>query len=89
MNRSVKVPLLFGTHLLAIGIGFALGIYLLPILTAPEGPDLKMVRSTADAAQFTGNFRRDLADSDALQSPGQIVEKLTVVRKLLVDIGNR
>ena len=66
MNRSVKVPLLFGTHLLAIGIGFALGIYLLPILTAPEGPDLKMVRSTADAAQFTGNFRRDLADSDAL-----------------------
>ncbi len=66
MNRSVKVLLLFGTHISAIGIGFALGIYLLPILTAPDGPDVRMVRSTANAAQFTGNFRRDLADSDAL-----------------------
>lgn len=66
MNRTVRIFLLIGTHLLAIGAGFALGIYLLPILTAPESPDVESVRSTAETAQFTARFRRDLADSDAL-----------------------
>ena len=27
------------THVVAIAFGFALGVYLLPILTAPESPD--------------------------------------------------
>lgn len=55
-----------GTHLVAGGIGFALGIYLLPILIAPESPGEQQVRSAAESAQFTAEFRRDLADSDAL-----------------------
>ena len=55
-----------GTHLAAGFVGFALGIYLLPILIAPEGPGEQEVRSVADNSRFTAEFRRDLADSDAL-----------------------
>ena len=56
----------FGTHAAAVGIGFVLGIYLLPILIAPESPGEQEVRSVAGNAQFTAEFRRDLEDSDAL-----------------------
>ncbi len=54
------------THLAAGGAGFALGIYLLPILIAPEGPGEQEVQSVADSSEFTAEFRRDLEDSDAL-----------------------
>ena len=66
MRGASRKLLLFGTHVLAIGCGFALGIYLLPILIAPQSPGVEVVRSTADIARFKGVFRRDLADSDAL-----------------------
>lgn len=66
MNKLLKIFLLAGTHVAAIGIGFVLGIYALPILTAPPGPAIEEVRSVAEAAAYTGEFRRDLADSDAL-----------------------
>lgn len=55
-----------GTHLAAGVIGFAMGIYLLPILIAPESPGEQEVRSAANNSQFTAEFRRDLEDSDAL-----------------------
>ena len=55
-----------GTHLVVFGVGLALGIYLLPILIAPTSPGVEEVRSVAESAQFTAEFRRDLADSDAL-----------------------
>ena len=55
-----------GTHLVACLVGFALGIYLLPILIAPESPGAQEVRSAAESARFTAEFRRDLEDSDAL-----------------------
>lgn len=66
MRKAAKTLLLAGTHIFTLGVGFALGIYLLPILTAPEGPDAELVRSSANVAEFMGEFRRDLADSDAL-----------------------
>lgn len=66
MAIKTRTLILGGTHLAAIVVGFALGIYSLPILTAPAGPSVEVVRSAADAAQFTGMFRRDLEDSDAL-----------------------
>lgn len=53
------------THTLALAIGFAGGIYALPILIAPEAPSEAVVRESAQSASFTGEFRRDLADSDA------------------------
>ena len=65
MRRGMRIALLAGTHAAALGFGFGLGIYLLPILTAPESPAAETVRSTANVAQFTGEFRRDLEDSDA------------------------
>lgn len=62
----MRIILVLFTHFFAGALGFAAGIYFLPILTAPEGPDVEVIRSTADRAEFTGEFRRDLADSDAL-----------------------
>jgi hypothetical protein len=57
---------LVGSHLLALAIGFALGIYALPILIAPAAPSAAEVAAQADQAIFKGQFRRDLKDSDAL-----------------------
>lgn len=54
------------THALALAAGFAAGIYALPILTAPAAPSTAEVRTQAGAAQFTGQFRRDLKGSDLL-----------------------
>ena len=54
------------THALALAIGFALGIYLLPILTAPKGPDAAMLEEKAQAALFTADLSRDLRGSDFL-----------------------
>ncbi|MGE0559662.1 MAG: DM13 domain-containing protein [Burkholderiales bacterium] len=52
------------THSAALAAGFAGGIYALPILTAPPAPSAAEVRAQAGPAQFTGQFRRDLKDSD-------------------------
>jgi hypothetical protein len=54
------------SHGLAAAGGFALGIYLLPILTAPDAPPAEAVMAEAGQASFKGEFRRDLKDSDAL-----------------------
>jgi hypothetical protein len=62
----MKKLLLIFTHLLALAIGFAAGIYLLPILIAPAAPSKAEVTAQATGARFTGTFRRDLKDSDAL-----------------------
>ena len=65
MSINTRALLLSGTHVVAIAVGFAIGIYSLPILTAPSSPSAKVVRSAADTARFKGMFRRDLEDSDA------------------------
>ena len=62
----MKYLLIAVTHLAAILVGFAAGIYALPVITAPASPSVEQVRSQAGLAEFTGEFRRDLADSDAL-----------------------
>lgn len=54
------------THAAALAVGFAGGIYALPILTAPPAPSAAEVQAQAADAQFTGQFRRDLKDSDPL-----------------------
>ncbi|MBT8438454.1 MAG: DM13 domain-containing protein [Gammaproteobacteria bacterium] len=60
-----KTLLLLATHAIAAAIGFAAGIYILPILTAPPAPEVTEVQAVAAQAQFEGSFRRDLKDSDA------------------------
>ena len=54
------------THGIALAIGFALGIYLLPILVAPQGPSDTEVASSSTQAMFSAEFRRDLPGSDFL-----------------------
>jgi len=54
------------THAIALAIGFALGIYTLPILTAPPSPDEAMLQQKAENALFTAELTRDLRGSDFL-----------------------
>lgn len=54
------------SHGLAVAIGFAAGIYALPILTAPPSPDDDTLHQAAARAEFTTYFNRDVAGSDAL-----------------------
>ncbi len=61
-----KALWLGASHLATLLAGFALGVYLLPILTAPTAPAAALVQSVAGAAEFSGRFRRDLAGSDLL-----------------------
>ena len=53
------------THIIAGMIGFAVGIYALPILIAPPAPEESEVMALAADAMFGGEFRRNLEDSDA------------------------
>ena len=62
MNRLI----LLGTHGAAAVAGFALGVYLLPVLTAPDGPDEAVLTQSASAATYSAEFTRDLAGSDFL-----------------------
>lgn len=58
--------ILLVTHAASLAIGFALGVYLLPILTAPPGPDAAALRSASQSAMFRTRFVRDLKGSDFL-----------------------
>lgn len=52
--------ILTGTHILVMSIGFAGGIYLLPILTAPPAPTEAALQISASKAVYVGRFARDL-----------------------------
>lgn len=57
---------LLATHGIALAIGFALGIYALPILIAPPSVDRAMLESSSQNALFEAEFVKDLAGSDFL-----------------------
>ena len=54
------------THLCVGAAGFGAGIYALPILIAPPAPSKVEVESLSSSAAYSGEFRKDLKDSDAL-----------------------
>lgn len=54
------------SHVAALGIGFAAGIYVLPILTQSPPPSDQSVQSAIAGAVLQAEFRRDLAGSDFL-----------------------
>ncbi len=60
-----KIIVLVASHVAVALVGFVAGIYFLPILTAPPGPATSDVRAAAESTEFSGQFRRDLEDSDA------------------------
>ncbi|MEM8553582.1 MAG: DM13 domain-containing protein [Pseudomonadota bacterium] len=71
------------THGVALAVGFALGVYLLPILTAPKAPDAATLSQSAADAMYTVELTRDLPGSDFLHwgegivsiTPTQIVHE--------------
>ncbi|MCW5658366.1 MAG: DM13 domain-containing protein [Burkholderiaceae bacterium] len=62
----MKKLVLVLSHLFALALGFALGVYLLPILIAPAAPSASDVAAQGAGATYSATFRRDLKDSDAL-----------------------
>lgn len=64
---------LIATHLSVGVIGFAVGIYALPILIAPTSPTESEISAMSSEAQYFAEFRRDLKDSDAFHwGEGQV-----------------
>ena len=61
-----KFVILIATHALVGVVGFAIGIYSLPILMAPKAPSPKEVYLQHNESRFEGQFRRDLKGSDIL-----------------------
>ena len=62
----MRILVLVLTHLGALAIGFAAGIYTLPILTAPPSPDAAALTEGASDAVYRADLTRDLRGSDAL-----------------------
>ena len=63
----MKRLLLAGTHTAALAVGFALGVYALPVLIAPPEPSASEQQAhAATGPTFQGRFKRDLKDSDLL-----------------------
>lgn len=52
------------THIVALAAGFAIGVYALPILTAPPSPDQAVLEAQAEGAMFVADLTRDLRGSD-------------------------
>lgn len=63
MRRSL---FLFATHLAMLTTGFAGGIYMLPILTAPQAPDKAVLQLIATEPLYAGHLTRNLKGSDLL-----------------------
>lgn len=57
--------LLAATHIAVGAVGFGAGIYALPILIEPPSPTESEISAVSASATFTGEFKKDLADSDA------------------------
>lgn len=61
-----KIILLLVSHATVGVAGVVLGIYLLPILIAPAAPSDSDIKALSSNAQYSGQFKRDLTDSDFL-----------------------
>ena len=66
LATMAKLLTLVITHLIALAIGFGIGIYTLPILVAPDGPSAEEVTKTASSASYTASIREDLKGHDFL-----------------------
>ena len=65
MNVRALLTLIV-SHSVVAAVGFAMGIYALPILTAPPAPSDAEVQIAAAEATYVTEFVRELRDSDAL-----------------------
>ncbi|KZK96205.1 Electron transfer DM13 [Pseudovibrio sp. Ad46] len=62
----IRFVALLVSHTIVLVVGFALGIYFLPILTAPDSPETAVLEQKAQNAQYSAEFNRDLRGSDFL-----------------------
>ena len=65
INKSLIIGFLFG-GVLALPIGFGLGVYYLPILVASEGVSETELAAAQSGAMLQATFRRDLKGSDGI-----------------------
>ena len=73
------------THLAVLALGFAAGIYALPILTAPAAPDADVLDRVAAETLYAGRFVRDLRGSNRLHwGEGEV----RVSRKHIAHFGH-
>ncbi len=78
-SKAFGIGLLCGVFV-AGPLGFAAGVYYLPILTAEAGLDQRAVRALEGSATRSGYFYRDLPGSDALHwGDGKIMINATRV----------
>jgi len=54
------------THTITLVLGVMLGIYLLPILTAPAGPTIEEVESASQQAFYKTRFHKSVPGSDLI-----------------------
>ena len=64
--KKILVITLLVSHLVAGVVGFALGIYFLPILIAPEAPTISEINEISSNANYSADFTKNLEDSDSL-----------------------
>ena len=61
-----RILALAATHTAALGLGFGLGVYFLPIITAEDAPEAAVLEQAASAATYSAELTRDLRGSDRL-----------------------
>jgi hypothetical protein len=62
----MRALILLVSHGAMLAIGFAAGVYFLPILTAPPAPEAAVLQDRAASAMFSAELTRDLRGSDRL-----------------------
>lgn len=65
MNFKTPIVLL-ASHIVIGALGFAAGIYTLPILIAPDAPSIEQIAKESKGFIYQTEFKRELTDSDAL-----------------------
>lgn len=61
MKRFILLAI---THAVALAVGFAAGVFYLPILTAEDAPDAVVLEQQAEAARYSAELTRELRGSD-------------------------
>ncbi|MGL4861220.1 MAG: DM13 domain-containing protein [Enterobacteriaceae bacterium] len=64
--KCKMTAILLVSHLAVAGLGFAGGIYLLPILTAEKSASYDEIAAVKAVAKYTGTFSKNQKGSDAL-----------------------
>ena len=64
--KAKLLILLLVSHVMVGFLGFAVGIYTLPILSAPEAPSEAEIKTVSAKALYQTEFIRELKDSDSL-----------------------